>query len=204
MSKLTWKPGAVLAPVPPTLVTCGQGETANLLTVAWAGIVCTQPPMTYISVRPSRHSYKLLTQTGEFAVNLPPASLARRVDLCGVKSGAQCDKWALSGLTPAPASVISAPLVAQCPIHLECRVRQVIPLGSHHMFLADIVAVDVEEALVDEKGRLMIEKCNLLAYAHGSYFELRRALGTFGFSVRKRKPKNRPKKEKPKKELPQA
>lgn len=187
MPKTVWKPGAVLSPVPPTLVTCGQGEEANLLTVAWTGIVCTQPPVTYISVRPCRHSHGLLTRTGEFAVNLPTAALARSVDLCGVKSGAEVDKWALSGLSREPASVISAPLVTQCPVSLECRVRQVMALGSHDMFLADIVAVDVDEAMVDASGRLMIEKCGLLAYAHGTYFELGRALGSFGYSVRKRK-----------------
>ena len=187
-ARLHWAPGALLAPVPPALVTCGDGKRANVLTVAWTGIVSTKPPKTYISLRPERYSYGIIKESGCFVINLPTARMARTVDLCGVKTGAKEDKLALAGLKTLPASVVSAPLLADCPVALECRVTGITPMGSHHMFLADIVSVAVDPAMVDRAGRLMIERCGLLAYAHGTYFELGRALGTFGFSVRKKSP----------------
>ena len=179
-------PGALLSPVPAVLVSCGTMEKPNLLTVAWAGTVCTRPPMVSISVRPERFSYPLIRESGEFVLNLPPARLVRAVDLCGVRSGRDGDKFALSGLHPAETAGVGAPGVAECPVRFGCKVRQVIPLGSHDLFLAEIVSIEAEERLFDEKGRLCLEKMGLLAYAHGEYFALGEKAGSFGFSVRKK------------------
>lgn len=185
--KLQWKPGTLLAPAPPALVSCGDfsGEY-NVLTAAWTGIVCSDPPMTYVSVRPERYSHHLIVQQGEFVINLPCEQIAKAVDLCGVKSGRDGDKFALSGLTPEPAFCVKAPAITECPVSLECRVKEILHLGSHDMFLSEIVAVDVDPRFVDEKGALHMEKCGILAYAHGAYFALGKQLGTFGFSVRKK------------------
>ena len=186
MGKITWNGGALLAPVPPALVTCGTMESPNILTVAWTGILNTIPPKTYISVRPERFSYDRIKQGGQFAINLPTAPLVRAVDLCGVRSGRDIDKFALAGLTAEPATRIECPLVVESPLALECKVTDVVPLGSHHMFLADIVAVDVEETLIDAAGKLHLDKAGLITYAHGEYFELGKKLGSFGYSVRKK------------------
>ena len=187
MAKLVWKPGALLAPSPPALVSCGTVEAPNLLTIAWTGIVNTRPAMTYISVRPERYSYGLIRESGEFAINLTTVGLVRAADFCGVRSGRELDKFAHCGLTPVPASEVSAPLIEQSPLSLECRVKQILPLGSHEMFLSEIVAVD--EQLVDREGKLHLSRAGLAAYAHGEYFALGERLGTFGFSVRKKPPR---------------
>ncbi len=196
MAKVQWKGGALLAPVPPALISCGSMENPNVLTVAWTGILNTQPPKTYISVRPERFSYDLIKNSGEFVINLPTKELVRAVDFCGVKSGKDTDKFKETGLTATPASSVSAPQIEQSPLSLECKVFDCIELGTHHMFLADIVGVNVDESLLDKNGRLALEKANLIAYAHGDYFALGQRLGDFGFSVRKKKtpPKKRPKK----------
>ncbi|MFA4944256.1 MAG: flavin reductase family protein [Lentisphaeria bacterium] len=190
LEKQAWKPGTLLAPVPVVLVSCGGGPAAggraNILTVAWAGTVCSEPPMLSISVRPERHSYGLIKAGGEFAVNLPTVRQAKAVDWCGVKSGREFDKFAETGLTPAPARKLKGtPVIAECPVNLECRVRRALELGSHVLFVAEIVAVQVAAELVDAKGRLRLDKAELLAYSHGDYFTLGRRLGHFGFSVRK-------------------
>lgn len=187
MSKITWKGGALLAPVPPVLVTVGDGEKSNVFTVAWTGLINTQPPKTYISVRPSRYSYEFLKKNGEFALNLTPASLVRAADWCGIHTGRKVDKFKKMNLTRAAASLISVPIIEECPVSLECKVFDTVELGTHHMFLADIVAVDVDEELVDKNGRLCIDRAGLAAFAHGEYFALGRSLGTFGFSVKKKK-----------------
>ena len=186
--KLVWPGSALLGPVPPVLVSCGEGETANLITVAWAGTVCTQPPRVSISVRPTRHSYGLIKESGEFVINLPTTALAKAVDWCGVKSGRDVDKFAAMGLHAAPASKVGCPLLAESPVSLECKVFQRLELGSHDLFLANVVAVDVDEALLDSAGKLHLEKAGLLAYAHGDYYALGKQLGKFGWSVRKKKP----------------
>ena len=186
MAKLQWKPGTLLAPAPPALVSCGTMEEHNVLTAAWTGIVNSEPPMTYVSIRPQRHSHSIIKEKGEFVINLPTEAIVKATDLCGVKSGRDVDKFALAGLTAEPSNLVAAPGIAECPISLECKVREVTHLGSHDMFLADIVAVDVDPKYVDEKGALHMEKANLLAYAHGAYFGLGKQLGTFGFSVRKK------------------
>ena len=187
MSKVVWKGGALSAPLPPAMVTCSDGEHDNIITIAWTGIVNTVPPKTYISVRPSRHSYNIIKESGEFAVNLTPAALVKTADYCGIYTGEKVDKFAKCGLTKASASQIGAPLIEECPLSLECRVTDIIPLGSHHMFLADIVAVDVDESLLGGDGKLHLEKAGLAAFAHGEYFELGRKIGNFGFSVKKKK-----------------
>ncbi len=187
MQKEIWPGSALLAPVPPALVSCGSVEQPAVLTIGWTGIVNTRPPRTYISVRPERNSYPIIKESGEFVINLPTARLTRAVDLCGCRSGRTVDKFALAHLTAVPASAVGAPLIAECPVSLECRIFQSIPLGSHEMFLADILAVQVDRALLDAAGRLCLEKADLLAYAHGGYFRLGQQLGSFGYSVKKKK-----------------
>ncbi|MFR6410949.1 MAG: flavin reductase family protein [Angelakisella sp.] len=190
MSKLQWKGSTLLAPVPAALVSCGTLEKPNALTIAWTGITCSDPPMTYISVRPERYSYDIIKESGEFVINLTSGAMARATDFCGVRSGREMDKLAATGLTVEPAKEIAAPVIAQSPLALECRVKQIIPLGSHDMFLAEIVAVDVEERLLDEAGKLHLEKTGLMAYSHGEYFAMGKKIGSFGYSVRKKRPKN--------------
>jgi flavin reductase (DIM6/NTAB) family NADH-FMN oxidoreductase RutF len=193
LSKISWKGGALVAPLPAVMVTCGTMEKPNVLTIAWVGIVNTIPAKTYISVRPSRYSYGLIRQSGEFVINLTPAALTRAADFCGVRSGRDVDKFAAMGLTPEKATQVASPMLAQSPVSIECRVTQVIPLGSHDMFLADILAVNVDEAFVDKAGKLHLDRCGLMAFAHGEYFELGKKLGSFGFSVRKKGGVRRPK-----------
>lgn len=187
MGRIELKGGALTAPVPPALVTVGSGERANVLTVAWTGILATVPPRTYISVRPRRHSYALLTEGREFVVNLAPTALARAVDYCGTYTGAKVNKFEKCALTCVPSLTVDPPTIAECPIALECRVAEILPMGSHDVFVADILRVTVDEALLDKAGKLHVERADLLAYAHGEYYALGRRLGTFGFSAAKRK-----------------
>jgi flavin reductase (DIM6/NTAB) family NADH-FMN oxidoreductase RutF len=189
MAKIKWRGGAMLSPVPPTMVTCSDGEHDNVFTVAWTGITNTIPPKTYISVRPSRHSHEMIKKSGEFAINLTTTELVRSADFCGVHTGAKIDKFERCRLEKEEASEVGCPILAASPLVLECRVTDVIPLGSHDMFLADIVAIDVDEELVDGNGKLHLERAGLVAYAHGDYFELGKRIGTFGYSVAKKKKK---------------
>ena len=190
MSKIKWKGGALIAPVPPAMISCmGKDGKPNILTIAWTGILCTHPPKTYISVRPARHSYPLIKESGEFVINLTSADMIKALDGCGMLTGAKVDKFKKFGLEKQEASEVKCPLVGQSPLSLECRVTDVIELGSHHMFLADVVAVDVEESILDENGKLCLDKARLAAFAHGEYFALGRKLGTFGYSVKKKKKK---------------
>lgn len=187
--KQRWKPGTVLYPLPAVLVSCGATpEEYNLLTVAWTGTVCTNPPMCSISVRPERHSYGIIRRTGEFVINLTTRRLARATDWCGVRSGRDWDKFREMGLTPVASETVAAPLLAESPVNIECRVRQVVPLGSHDLFIAEVVGVQVDEALIDPAtGRFRLERADPIVYSHGEYFALGEALGHFGWSVRKRK-----------------
>ncbi|OUO33283.1 flavin reductase family protein [Olsenella sp. An293] len=188
MAKQTWAGGNMLYPLPAVMVSCANaaGEK-DIVTVAWAGTVCTNPPMLSISLRPERHSYHIVRESGEFVVNLVTARLQRACDWCGVRSGRDFDKWAECCLTPAPATTLElAPAIEESPVSIECRVRDVLELGSHHLFLADVTAVQVEDALLDDRGRLDLARAGLTAYSHGEYFELGRRIGTFGYSVRKR------------------
>ncbi len=190
-TKESWKGSVITSPLPPVLVSCGTLESPNVLTIAWTGILCTQPPVTYISVRPERYSYELIKQSGEFVINLPTAELVRAIDYCGVKSGRNTDKLKETGLKVEKASEVSAPVIVQSPVNVECRVREIIPLGTHDMFISDIVKVDAARELLDDKGRLALENAGLLAYSHGDYFALGRKLGSFGFTVKKNKKRSR-------------
>lgn len=179
----------MLSPVPAVLVSCGDQEDSNLCTVAWTGIINSKPPKTYISLRPSRFSHEIIKKTGEFCINMPSSDLVRAVDYCGVKSGRDLNKFKEMNLTPEKTENLSCPGIKECPITLECKVTDILTLGSHDMFLADIVSVAVREDLIDDTGRLRLDKVGLFAYAHGTYYLLGKRIGTFGYSVKKKKPK---------------
>ncbi len=187
MAKTVWRGGAMLAPVPPALVSCGDMESSNIVTVAWTGILNTIPPKTYISLRPERHSYDIIKNSGEFVINLTSSELVRAADWCGARSGRKYDKFAECKLDKEKASSVSCPIIAQSPLALECRVTDIIKLGTHDMFMADIVAVDVDEELLDSDGKLHLERAHLAAFAHGEYYELGKKIGSFGYSVKKKK-----------------
>ncbi len=187
MSKITWKAGTLLAPVPPALISCGTVDKPNVMTAAWTGIINSEPPMTYVSIRPSRFSHALIKQSGEFVINLTTLPLVEAADYCGVKSGRDTDKFAAMHLTPIACSKISAPQVLESPLSLECKVKNIMSFGSHDMFVAEIVAVNVDEKFIDDKGHLNLEKAGLVAYSHGHYYTLGRNLGGFGFSVNKKR-----------------
>lgn len=193
IKKAVWKPGNMVYPVPAVLVTAADEEgNTNILTIAWTGTVCTNPPMAYISVRPERYSYDMIKKTGEFVINLTTEKLAFATDYCGVRSGRHTDKWKDTGLTPVPASKVKPPLIAECPVSIECRVTEIKELGSHHMFLAEVVAVDVDEALLNDKGKFELCRSKPIVYSHGEYYGLSNLLGTFGYSVRKNTAEKRP------------
>lgn len=185
-SKVTWKPGNMLYPVPAVMVTAADKDgNSNIITIAWTGTICTNPPMAYISVRPERYSYKMLCETKEFVINLTTKDLAFAADYCGVKSGRDVDKWKETGLTPAPSSKVNVPLIKESPVNIECRVTEVKELGSHHMFLAEVVAVDVDERWMNENGKFELGRAKPIVYSHGEYYGLSELMGTFGYSVRK-------------------
>ena len=187
MAKELWKPGNMLYPLPVVMVSMADknGKT-NIITIAWAGTVCTNPPMVSISVRPERYSYPILKETGEFVINLTTKELAFATDYCGVKSGRDVDKFKEMGLTPIPASEVKAPMIKESPVNIECKVRQILPLGSHDMFLADVVAVNSDEKYMDETHKFHLEQAEPIIYSHGSYFGCGELRGTFGDSVKKR------------------
>lgn len=188
MTKENWKPGTMVYPLPAVLVSCGASrEEYNLITVAWTGTVCTEPPMCYISMRKDRHSYGIISRTGECVINLTTEALARATDWCGVNSGRDHDKFAECGLTPEPSAVVSAPSLAESPVSIECRVNRIIPLGSHDMFLLDVVNVAADPKYIDKSGRFDMRAAGLISYCHGEYFSLGKVLGFFGWSVSKRK-----------------
>ena len=188
MSKELWKPGNMLYPLPVVMVSMAdKNGKPNIITIAWAGTVCTNPPMVSISVRPERYSYPILKETGEFVINLTTRELTFATDYCGVKSGRDVDKFKELGLTALPGKEVAAPLIGESPVNLECRVRQVTPLGSHHMFLADVVAVHADEKYMDEKRKFHLEKAEPIVYSHGAYLVCGEQLGTFGYSVKRQK-----------------
>lgn len=190
MAKINFKPGNMLYPLPAVLISCGDidGES-NLFTVAWAATVCTNPPMVSISVRPERYSYHILEESREFVVNLTTEQLVRATDFCGVRSGRDVDKFKEMKLTPLPSREISAPGIAESPVNIECKVREIMPLGSHTMFLADVVNVTVDDAYLNANGKFDLNASGLVTYSHGEYFLLGKKLGTFGYSVAKKKRK---------------
>ena len=186
--KTVWKPGTMLYPVPAVMVSCAdKAGNQNIVTVAWTGTVCSEPPMVYISVRPERFSHHMIEETGEFVINLTTEELCAATDYCGVRSGAKVNKWEDCHLTPQKAAKVAAPLIAESPVNLECRVTQKLSLGSHDMFLAEVAAVDVDGRYLDENGRFALEKCRLVSYSHGEYYSLGKLLGTFGYTVKKNK-----------------
>lgn len=185
MAKQQWKPGTMLYPVPAVLVTSHYGGRDNVLTVSWVGTICTDPPMISISIRPDRFSYKLIKLSREFVVNIPKAEMVRAVDFCGVKSGADVDKFKVLGLIKTKARVVKAPVIAQCPLAIECKVEEILELGSHHLFIARVVSVLADEALIDKKGRFHLERAGLLCYNHGHYCRTTKPIAKFGFSVKK-------------------
>ncbi len=187
MSKQHWKPGNMLYPVPAVMVTCQRpSEKPNIITAAWTGTVCSDPAMVYISLQKKRYSYEIIRQTGEFVINLTTKSLAKAADYCGVRSGRDVDKFADTGLTPCSSKTVSCPGIEQSPVNIECRVTEIKILGSHDLFLAEVESVAVDESLLDEKGSLHLERCGLIAYSHGGYFETGKLIGTFGYSVKKK------------------
>lgn len=184
-NRKSFAPGALTAPIPPAMVTVGDFDNANVLTIAWTGILATVPPKTYISVRPSRHSYGILKEKGEFVINLPSVALARETDFVGIYTGAKMDKFEKCGLTKQKSEKVAPPTIAECPIALECRVTDIMPMGSHDVFIADIVSVSCHESIIDEAGKMRFDRADLLAYAHGEYYSLGEVVGRFGFSTDK-------------------
>ena len=185
MSKVTWKPGTFLYPLPAVMVSCGNMEKSNIITVAWTGILNTNPAMVYISVRPTRYSYNLIKESGEFVINLTTKDLAYATDWCGVKTGAKVDKFAEMHLTKEKAKFVKCPMIKESPVSVECKVKEIKELGSHHMFVAEVLAINADEKYIDEKGAFDISKCDLIAYSNGNYYSLVKKIGRFGFSVQK-------------------
>lgn len=184
--KIEWKPGNMLYPVPAVMVSCARaGEKPNIITIAWAGTICSDPAMVSISVRKERYSHPIISKTGEFVINLTTKDLVYAADYCGVKSGKDIDKFKEMGLTAAKASKVSCPIIAESPVNIECKVKQVIELGTHDMFIAEIVAVDVSEEYMSENGKFELNSTGLVAYSHGEYYLLGEKLGKFGYSVKK-------------------
>ena len=187
MSKVTWKSGTFIYPLPAVMVSCGTMEESNIITVAWTGIINTDPAMCYISVRPTRHSYEMIKKTGEFVINLTTKDLAYATDWCGVKTGAKVDKFKEMKLTKEKANFVNCPMLKESPVSVECKVKEIRELGSHHMFVAEILGINADEKYINENGAFDISKCDLIAYSNGNYYSLGKKIGRFGFSVQKKK-----------------
>lgn len=191
MSKVTWKPGTFLYPIPAVMVSCGAMEKSNIITVAWTGIINTDPAMVYISVRPSRYSYKLIKEQKEFVINLTTKNLVRATDWCGVKTGAKVDKFKEMNLHKEKANFVKCPMIKESPVSVECKVKEIKELGSHTMFIAEVLAINSDEKYIDSKGAFDISKCDLISYANGGYYSMGKKLGKFGYSVQKKKKINK-------------
>jgi Conserved protein/domain typically associated with flavoprotein oxygenases, DIM6/NTAB family len=191
MTKILWKPGTMIYPVPAVMVTCGSEPSEyNIITVAWTGTICTDPAMCYISIRPMRHSYGIIRKNGDFVINLTTRALAYATDWCGVRSGRDYNKFEEMGLTPVPASKVKAPLLKESPVNIECVVREIKELGTHHMFISEVVAINADNEYIDQKsGKFRLSDANPLSYLHGQYYETGKFIGKFGFSVEKKKKK---------------
>lgn len=190
MEKEIWKPGNMLYPLPAVMVSCQrEGERPNIITVAWTGTICTNPAMAYISVRPERYSYDIIKASGDFVINLSVRRLVKAVDYCGVRSGRDVDKFKEMKLTPGACECVKAPLIMECPVNIECRVAQMKELGSHHMFLASVERVHIASEYMDDKGRFDLNRSGLIVYSHGEYYSLGEKLGSFGYSVKKKRRK---------------
>ncbi len=189
MGKVEWKPGTFIYPIPAVMVTSGTMEKSNIMTVAWTGILNTNPAMCYISVRPERYSYNLIKENGEFVINLTNEKLAFATDWCGVRSGKEYDKFKEMNLTKEKAKHVKCPLIKESPVSVECKVKEIRELGSHHLFIAEVLSIDADEKYINEKGAFDISQCDLIAYANGGYYSLDKKIGKFGFSVEKKKRK---------------
>lgn len=186
MAKVEWKSGTFIYPIPAVMVTSGNMEKSNIMTIAWTGILNTNPAMCYISVRPERYSYNLIKESGEFVINLTNEKLAYATDWCGVRSGKDYDKFKEMKLTKEKANHVKCPIIKESPVAIECKVKEIRKLGSHHMFLAEVLSIDADEKYIDEKGAFDISKCDLIAYANGGYYSLNEKIGKFGYSVQKK------------------
>ena len=187
MSKVVWKAGTFEYPIPAVMVSCGDMDKSNIITVAWTGILNTNPAMVYISIRPTRHSYNIIKESVEFVINLTTKDLVKQTDWCGVRSGDKYDKFKEMNLHKEKANFVKCPLIKESPVSIECKVKDIMELGSHHMFVAEVLSIDADEKYIDEKGAFDISKCDLIAYANGGYYPLGKKLGKFGFSVQKKK-----------------
>lgn len=188
MTKAHWKPGTMVYPLPAVMVSCGHSpEEYNIITIAWTGTINSDPPMCSISVRPGRHSYEIIKRTGEFVINLTTEELARATDWCGCQSGRKYNKWEKMKLTPGKAQVVNAPIIEESPVNIECVVKEIKELGTHHMFIAEVVNVSVDEQFVNDKNAFSFAKARPLVYSHGHYFGLGKKIGKFGWSVQKKK-----------------
>lgn len=188
-NKVTWKAGTFIYPIPAVMVSCGTMEKSNIITVAWTGIINTNPAMAYISVRPSRYSYKLIKKQGEFVINLTNKELVKATDWCGVRSGEKFDKFKEMNLHKEKANFVNCPMIKESPVSVECKVKEIKEMGSHHMFIAEVVAINADKKYIDENGAFDISKCDLIAYSNGGYYSLGKKIGKFGFSVQKKKKK---------------
>ena len=187
MAKIYWKPGTIIYPLPAVLVSCGETpEEFNILTVAWTGTICSDPPMCYISVRPQRHSFGIISRTGEYVINLTTEELARATDWCGCRSGSKFNKWKEMNLTPAPAKIVKAPVIAESPVNIECVVKNVVELGSHHMFISEVVNVSIDDKFMNDAQAFNLAKARPLVYNHGFYYGLGKKIGKYGWSVEKK------------------
>jgi len=187
MAKINWKPGTIIYPLPAVMVSCGETpQEYNILTVSWTGTICSDPPMCYISVRPQRHSFEIIKRTGEFVINLTTEELARATDWCGCRSGSKINKWKEMNLTPIPAKVVKAPLIAESPVNIECIVKNVVDLGSHHMFISQVVNVSIDDWYMNEEQAFNLAKARPLVYNHGFYYALGKRIGKFGWSVERK------------------
>ena len=191
MGKVTWKPGTFEYPIPAAMVSCGTMEKSNIITVAWTGVINTNPAMVYISVRPERYSYEIIKESKEFVINLTNEQLAYATDWCGVKSGKDVDKFEKMSLTKQKANFVNCPMIEEAPVSIECKVKEIKKLGSHDMFIAEVLAVNADEKYFDRNGAFDISKCNLIAYANGGYYTLGKKVGKFGYSVQKKKKKSK-------------
>ncbi len=189
VERTMWKSGTFIYPIPAVMVSCGNMEKANIITVAWTGILNTNPATCYISVRPERYSHGIIKKNGEFVINLTNQELAYATDWCGVKTGAKVDKFKEMHLHKEKANFVKAPLISESPVCVECKVRETVKLGSHDMFIADVLSIDVDNRYIDKNGSFDISKCNLIAYANGGYYPLGKKIGKFGYSVQKKKKK---------------
>lgn len=187
MAKINWKPGTIIYPLPAVMVSCGETpEEYNILTIAWTGTICSDPPMCYISVRPQRHSFEMIKRTGEYVINLTTEELARATDWCGCRSGKKFNKWKEMGLTPFPSKIVKAPGIAESPVNIECVVKNVIELGTHHMFISEVVNVSIEDSYMNENHAFSLLKAKPLVYSHGFYYGMGQRIGKYGWSVERK------------------